>query len=414
MAQHNGIQSIKKHKAQRTRGGEMTVNTNFSCRIIFLFLVISSQSSIAQSLDTTRVSEIAPGVEHYLIRSERVPLTINVVAVNLKKQGVSLRVVKAMRDGREILAAREEASKMMEEANVGGTLAVAAVNGGFFNLKGGSPINLDIQNGMIARMPGAKGRLSALLFNSDNKAKIGRFRLDVALAVSDTTFHVDDINEVSRTDQIVLFDRFYGSRTASGFHGAALVLVPIGKNMVGGDFRFVVDTLIHLSRSLAIPQSGYVLAMRGHVGRTALRKLSIRDTVRLLTRFTPEVERVAQGLGGLPEIVLDGKNVSAAMADSEQVNAYISDEHHARTAVGVSKDGTKVFLVVVDGDEKTSAGVTLSELANLMIRLGSYDALNLDGGGSATLAIKGTVINSPSDSTGERAVSDALVVTSIR
>ncbi|MCL5738542.1 MAG: phosphodiester glycosidase family protein [Bacteroidetes bacterium] len=45
-----------------------------------------------------------------------------------------------------------------------------------------------------------------------------------------------------------------------------------------------------------------------------------------------------------------------------------------------------------------------------MIKLGAYNAINMDGGGSSTMAIKGKVVNSPSDATGERAVSNALVV----
>ncbi len=331
--------------------------------------------------------------------------------VNLAKPGVSLRVAKASKDGSEILAARQKTSEMMKEANNDSTVAVAAVNGGFFTLKTGRPVNLDIEDGMIARLPGAKRRFSSLLITSDNRAKIGRYDLDVALAVSDTTFDINDINKVSPTDRTVLFDRFYGSKTPSDFHGGAVVLEPIGTSLVGGVFKYVADTLVRSSGSFSIPRSGYVLVCRGRVDLTLLRKLSICDTVWMLTQFTPQADDVRQALGGLPEIVHDGRNVSAANADSEKVNSYIRDEHHARTAIGVSREGRKVVLVVVNGDEKAIPGMTLSELTNLMVRLGSYNALNLDGGGSSTMVVDGKIVNSPSDSTGERAVSNALVVT---
>ena len=62
---------------------------------------------------------------------------------------------------------------------------------------------------------------------------------------------------------------------------------------------------------------------------------------------------------------------------------------HPRTAVGVSMDGRQVFLMVVDGRQKgISEGITLVELAGWMKRLGSWDAINLDGGGSSTLVLK--------------------------
>jgi exopolysaccharide biosynthesis protein len=54
--------------------------------------------------------------------------------------------------------------------------------------------------------------------------------------------------------------------------------------------------------------------------------------------------------------------------------------------------------------------MSLPELTALARRLGLVDALNLDGGGSSTMVVKGRVVNRPSDPTGPRPVSDAIVV----
>jgi exopolysaccharide biosynthesis protein len=54
--------------------------------------------------------------------------------------------------------------------------------------------------------------------------------------------------------------------------------------------------------------------------------------------------------------------------------------------------------------------MTLDELAALMLRLGAREALNLDGGGSSALVVRGMVRNRPSDATGERAVGNALAL----
>lgn len=75
---------------------------------------------------------------------------------------------------------------------------------------------------------------------------------------------------------------------------------------------------------------------------------------------------------------------------------------HPRTAAGVSADGRRLVLVVVDGRQPGwSAGMSLPELAELMIELGCDDAVNLDGGGSSSfvwLKPDGTrVVNRPSD-----------------
>jgi hypothetical protein len=69
-----------------------------------------------------------------------------------------------------------------------------------------------------------------------------------------------------------------------------------------------------------------------------------------------------------------------------------------RTAVGVSESGRKVILVTVDGRRATSHGGTLEEIAQIMIELGAFRAINLDGGGSTTMfvASEGGVVNRPS------------------
>jgi exopolysaccharide biosynthesis protein len=67
-------------------------------------------------------------------------------------------------------------------------------------------------------------------------------------------------------------------------------------------------------------------------------------------------------------------------------------------------------LVTVDGRQAASVGMTLVELAELMREAGAWDALNFDGGGSTVMVIKGRVVNSPSDPTGEREIANGLLL----
>ena len=80
-----------------------------------------------------------------------------------------------------------------------------------------------------------------------------------------------------------------------------------------------------------------------------------------------------------------------------------------RTAVGILRDGS-YMLVTIDGHRPGySVGATLTELGNTMKGLGVVEAMNLDGGGSTTMWVKGRVANRPSDGF-ERSVSNALLV----
>jgi exopolysaccharide biosynthesis protein len=93
-------------------------------------------------------------------------------------------------------------------------------------------------------------------------------------------------------------------------------------------------------------------------------------------------------------------------------------DRHPRTAVGLTKD-KHLILVTVDGRQKDAVGMSIPELTELMKDLKCVDALNLDGGGSTTMYIKGEdhqgIVNYPTDNRtfdheGERPVSNAILV----
>ncbi len=80
-------------------------------------------------------------------------------------------------------------------------------------------------------------------------------------------------------------------------------------------------------------------------------------------------------------------------AGAHQFDSDITDGRHPRAALGVG--GDRLIAVVCDGRAAQDAGLTLDELAQLLLALGARDALNLDGGGSATLVAGGRLCNSP-------------------
>lgn len=74
---------------------------------------------------------------------------------------------------------------------------------------------------------------------------------------------------------------------------------------------------------------------------------------------------------------------------------------HPRTAVGVSRNGRYLIVVIIDGRQPGySLGATMDEVADWLRRFGAYDGLNLDGGGSTVLVRaegeKAVVLNRPS------------------
>lgn len=113
-------------------------------------------------------------------------------------------------------------------------------------------------------------------------------------------------------------------------------------------------------------------------------------------------------VGGRPMLVQAG--VAVTTFDCTDAVA-MPCERAPRTAVALSADGATLFLVVVDGWQAGSVGMTAAELAAFVRSLGAANALMLDGGGAAAMyvAAEGGVVSTPSDGV-ERPVANHLAV----
>jgi Phosphodiester glycosidase len=119
-----------------------------------------------------------------------------------------------------------------------------------------------------------------------------------------------------------------------------------------------------------------------------------------------------------PLLVKDGRSVIDGVDDpegfsssSEQFDSDITRGRYPRAALGIS-DG-ELIAVACDGRAEDDAGLTLSELADTMLELGSQMAINLDGGGSTSLVFDGVLRNSPREEHGVRIAGGRPVATAL-
>jgi len=120
-----------------------------------------------------------------------------------------------------------------------------------------------------------------------------------------------------------------------------------------------------------------------------------------------EWQRAKDAVAGAGLLMLDGRTFDEWA--EERITAGFDTTRHPRTMIG--EDGTSIWLVTVDGRQPwLSLGMSFAELQGLARRLGLRSALNLDGGGSTTMVVRGVIVNNPSDPAGPRPVSDAIVV----
>jgi hypothetical protein len=132
------------------------------------------------------------------------------------------------------------------------------------------------------------------------------------------------------------------------------------------------------------------------------------DILQISTASRPALHGIRTAIAGGPVLIRDGKRQTTNLTDSDSYEISTMQERHPRAAVGWND--RYLFLVEVDGRQRgLSVGMTLDELARFLARLGCKEAMNFDGGGSATLWYDGQVRNSPCDRM-EREIANCLVI----
>ena len=221
--------------------------------------------------------------------------------------------------------------------------------------------------------------------------------LEVDLSRCDLGFRVEGSGEAEGRIPVTTLARRTGSGLVAAVNGDFFTPedLPLGVEASGGEIRGRSTRPVFAWR----PGNGPWIGSPEWEG----------DSIRVGDWAFPVRQPDAQTeiLGGYPTLLRDGEWVG----DLQQTDRpAFSAQRHPRTALGFDLDSARAWLVVVDGRGASSEGMTLPELADLLLALGSREALNLDGGGSSVMVIRGETVNRPSDPQGERAVVNALVV----
>ena len=167
-----------------------------------------------------------------------------------------------------------------------------------------------------------------------------------------------------------------------------------------------------------IPRDGAILWINARLKDPSVSEFNTGANGTLkLTLSPPEWNHAQHAIGGRLRLLKDGKiNQTLVKMHNEEKRhtpgkraPVLNLSHEPRTALAYNTD--KLFLVVADGRQpKYSTGLTLYELASILIELGATEAINLDGGSSSTFVVNGTVINKPSGQQ-ERDVLNAVFIT---
>jgi hypothetical protein len=323
----------------------------------------------------------------------------HIVEVDLTHPAVSTGLITA-----GSVAARATVARMADGAG-----AVAGINGDFFDLGATSAAaGPAIKDGRMLKSavpvhrrlaPPVSGASTEYVFGVGpaGLARIDRLRFEGAARSNGQALPLAGLNQYAiPVGGIGLFSSDWGSASRAGTVCGSNDDPDTGcspaREVVVRDGE--VTSVRDAPGSGRIPSGTQILVGRDG-GARALGALQVGDDVDISSKLISRSGRPLQfAVGGTP-ILRDGEPTEDDLDD---------DERAPRSAAGVSADGTRMYLVAVDGRQSDSVGVTLDELAALLNEMSVDDSVNLDGGGSSTLVYREsgdsevTVINDPSDS----------------
>jgi hypothetical protein len=349
--------------------------------------------------DSLRTRDIDRGVTHTFAWEMRGPWAVHVLTI---ERAVCRPVLRARKAGPP-LSARARTSDLVTGDRAG-------INADFFLLPGGTPVGPHVTAGAVRVGPGLRPALGV----DDARLAMGTASVQGTLRAGADVIAVAQVNRPLAAathhpapDLAALFDAWFGD-TIPTAQGRTLMV-----NLLDGDVRQGRGVVAGIAPTGTTQRTGFnrIVVQGGSGAQGWLERRQPGDTVTWsIALDVGGLPRVTEAVGGFPVLVRDGRNV---VAQQQGVIESFGAQRHPRTAVGWNE--TVLHWVVVDGRQPPySDGMTLDELADLLVRLGAREAINLDGGGSTAMVVAGAVVNRPSDAEGERTVSNALALEACR
>lgn len=359
-------------------------------RIILITILLLS-IAYPGSLDSIQVG---PGVTHYHQVVDSGPWNINIIKIDLNNPWLKFQSVKA---GNKLLAF-EKTSSMAARNNYEEHRVIAAINGDFYNTSTGEQVGTQVASGQLLK---TNDQWLNVGFNINEKPFIGLNNFYGSLITTDSIRSIAGVNRARNTDELILYNSFMGSSTTTNQYGIEARIVPIDNWLVNDTIRCIVDTIVSGVGNMLIGNNKAVLSAHGTAAAFLNNNLLIDDTIKIVLELLPSLPKLEQLIGGNTWLVQNG------------VPNPDNGDRHPRTSVGFNQDTTTFFLFVVDGRQPgLSIGMSYKELGDYMKTWDVYNGLNLDGGGSSTMVVRGDIVNSPSDIGGERSVSNSLLLVS--
>lgn len=331
------------------------------------------------------------------------PFVAHIIEVDLSDDNVAFM---AWRSGGLITTSRQ-----LRDAGIAGNKVFGGVNADFFSFQSTLPIGNQVTNGEFVY--GINSRRSHVLTTTEGDILFESVSFRGRINDRDgNQVSITGVNRHRANDQAMFYNRHYQGISRNDSTGIEMVIRPVpGQKWVAGTTtRVVIDSV--KSGYMQVNRNQFVLSIgREHRDFSAYSRFNAGDSLDVFLGFSDEkLTNIDQVVGGGGRILRNGSDATGENQQTEGIAEAFLSNRHPRTLVATNRDQSKAWLIVVDGRQAASLGMSFPEMAKMLLDLGAWDAVNLDGGGSTTMVFRDEVVNSPSDPTGERAVANVFMV----
>jgi hypothetical protein len=385
---------------------------------VLVTFAVSPSAATAQVTvdDSVSVRPVVPGVTLRRIVRPAGPWVLSVLEVDLRRPEIAVQGVRAC----DHLLGRERPSAIARRMRQEGVDVVGVLNADFFDLRGGTGAtesNVVIDGEIVKAVTTTESPFDAFDnvhtqfgMTATGAPVIDRFYLTAVVRTPSGEWPLAAIN-ARAPGALALLTRWFDTLALAlqpADTGVHVALLKVGGR--GDTARYRVESTPVRERPVTPSEETAVLVARGDA-LPVVERLRPGDRVEIVTKLVPDRGPLRTVVGGWPRIVDAGRNIALAADSVEGTVPRFSRARHPRSALGISRDSTTLYLVAVDGRQQTSVGMTLEELADAMIAMGAFEAMNLDGGGSTALIVRDSIVNKPSDANGERPVGNIVAIT---
>lgn len=320
-------------------------------------------------------------------------VNLNVMRVDLSNPNIDIKPLYS----EMATSKREKLSKLAgREKNL-----IGAINADFYEPKLNTPFGSVIDNGKMVILGSSSSKYASLNIDKTNSAFVEYLSgTGYELSNPKATIKIDFKNKPYYNYSFAnLYDRSWGPKSIGRISGKRVVEMVI-----------VDNTVMQISENgdpLEIPANGYVVTGIETKATTLINNFAVGDYVFLDNKSS--LANLDFSIGGGSQIVKEGK---ALTTYTVAINGK-----QPRTAVGITQNRKQMIFLTVDGRTSNFRGLDMKELSALMVELGSYEAICMDGGGSTEMVVKklgqtsAGIVNTPSDG-GERSIKNGIGIIS--